>query len=234
LIRQRSHNLSVWMRYDVSNSKTNSLDELLYLDRIESIRAAFVYDITDTWSGTNLITGEFSQGVNLFTGQNEPNFLRSRFFGTKDYTKVNAQITRLQKLPSNYAIFISGQAQYAANPLLVAEEFGVGGQDYGLAYDYFEISGDTGYAGRLELRRSYYPQVWGIDFFQPYISYDGGQVFQKEFDLNQSLTSLGGGFRMNVTEFFTGQLEVGQPLTRKVAATDSKDARVFFYFTAQL
>ncbi len=234
LIRQRSHNLSAWMRYDVSNSKTNSLGELLYLDRIESIRGGFVFDLTDNWQGSNLITGEISQGVNLFTGQNEPHILRSRFFGTKDYTKVNAQVTRLQQLPDNFAIFISGQAQYSANPLLVAEEFGVGGEDYGIGYDYFEISGDSGYAGRLELRKSYYPDYWGLNFFQPYVTYDGGQVFQKQDGFSQSLVSLGGGFRMNVTEFFTGQLEVGQPLTRKVASTDSKNARVFFYFTAQL
>jgi hemolysin activation/secretion protein len=232
LIRQRQYNLSAWMRYDILGSKTNTLGQLLYFDQIESIRAGLMFDIVDSWFGNNLVTTEVSQGVNLFTGDNKPPLERSRVFGTKDYTKVTASATRLQSLPWNFDLFISGQGQYAANPLLAAEEFGVGGEDYGLAYDYFEIAGDTGYAGRIELRRSFFPNKWLVDFVQPYISFDGGQVFQKKTNIQQSLTSLGGGLRFDFTQFLIGQLEIAKPLTKEVAATDSKDPRGFFYFTA--
>jgi hemolysin activation/secretion protein len=221
------------MRYDISNSKTNSLDQLLYLDVIESIRANLIFNANDAWQGNNLMSLEISRGINVVTGQNKPHIERSRYFGTKDYTKVNATYTRLQNLPWDFAIFLSGQGQYSANPLLVAEEFGVGGEDFGIAYDYFEISGDSGYAGRAELRWSYFPKHY-LTFLQPFVSFDGGQVFLKDTGLgsfSQSLTSLGGGFRFEITDFFNGQVEVGQPLTKQVDATNSKNARAFFYFT---
>lgn len=233
LFRQRRTNLSVWMDYDILGSKTNTMGELLYFDQIESIRAGLLYDIMDSWNGTNLMTAEISQGVNIFTGENKPPLERSNVFGTKDYTKVNASFTRLQSLPDNYGLFLSAQAQFAANPLLAAEQFGVGGLDYGLAYDYYEIAGDSGYAWRAEIRRSFFPNFWRINFFQPYISYDGGAIYQKVVEVNQSLTSLGGGIRFNFTDLITGQLEVAKPLTKKVDATNSYDARGFFYFTAQ-
>jgi hemolysin activation/secretion protein len=234
LIRQRRHNLAAWTGYDILNSKTNTMGQLLYLDRIESLRTGLTFDIMDSWQGTNLFTAEISRGVNLFTGNNEPHLLRSRYFGTKDYTKVNATFTRLQQLPYQFAIFLSGQGQYATNPLLAAEEFGVGGEDFGLAYDYFEISGDTGYAARIELRRSFFPDFWGMSFFQPYFSYDGGEIWQKDVNIEQSLASLGGGLRFNITDYFTGQAEVAQPLTKEVQATHSKNPRGFFYFTLDI
>jgi hemolysin activation/secretion protein len=233
LLRQRQQNLSVWLDYDILGSKTNTLGELLYFDQIESVRLGFVYDVMDSWAGNNLLIAEVSKGINLFTGENKPPLERSRIYGTKDYTKVSATITRLQALPFDFALFLSAQGQYAANPVLAAEEFGVGGQDYGLAYDYFEIAGDSGYAGRIELRRSFYFDNRLINFIQPYISYDGGEIYQRVVEIEQSLTSLGGGLRFDITDFVTGQLEVAQPLTKKVDATDSYDARGFFYFTAQ-
>lgn len=233
LIRQRGHNLSAWMDYDILGSKTNTMGELLYFDQIESIRAGLIYDLMDSWYGTNLVTAEVSQGVNIFTGDNKPPLERSRIDGTKDYTKVNASMTRLQVLPWNFSLFLSAMGQYAANPVLAAEEIGVGGEDYGLAYDYYEIAGDSGFAGRAEIRRSFFPDIWMLSFFQPFISYDGGEIFQKEFDIHQSLTSLGAGVRFDFTEFLTGQVEVAQPLTKKVDSTDSYDPRGFFYFTAQ-
>ncbi len=233
IIRSRQQNLSAWMEYDILGSKTNALDFQLYFDQIESIRVGLLYDIIDDWAGNNFMTVEFSQGVNIITGDNKPPLERSRVFGTKDYTKVTASVTRLQSLPWNFALFLSAEGQYAANPVLAAEEFGVGGQDYGLAYDYFEIAGDSGFAGRIELRRSFFFDNEWIDFFQPYISYDGGEIYQRVVEIEQNLTSLGGGIRFDFTEYVTGQLEVAKPLTKKVDATDSYDARGFFYFTAQ-
>lgn len=231
-IRSRQQNLSVWVDYDILGSKTNALDQLLYNDNIESLRAGISYDIIDSWAGNNFMTAQFSQGINLFTGENKPPIERSRIYGTKDYTKLNASVTRLQALPWNFGLFLSAQAQYAFEAVLAAEEFGVGGQDYGLAYDYFEIAGDSGFAGRIELRRSFYFDSWLVDFFQPYISYDGGQIYQRVVEIEQNLTSLGGGLRFTLTDFITGQLEVAKPLTKAVDATDSYDARGFFYFSA--
>lgn len=232
LIRSRQQNLYAWMDYDILGSKTNTLGELLYFDQIESIRAGLNYDVRDSWAGNNFMTLQISQGINLFTGENKPPLERSNIYGTKDYTSVDASITRLQALPWAFSLFMSAQGQYAANPLLAAEEYGVGGQDYGLAYDYFEIAGDSGFSGRIELRRTFFPDSYWLSFLQPYISYDGGEIYQRVVEVTQSLTSLGGGLRFNVTDYLTGQLEVAKPLTKKVDATDSYDARGFFYFSA--
>lgn len=236
-IRSRRVNLSGTLIYDYLNSETKLSNILFTLDRIESARAGISFDILDNLRGINLITATYAQGLNMFSGEEQPPLKRSRADGRKDYGKVQATYTRLQYLPDNFSLFFSTSGQYAFNALLSAEEFGYGGEQYGSAYDSSEIVGDSGVDGKIELRYNYPESSKLFPSTQYYASYDWGVIWDKHDDTGegkQSGTSLAAGIRLELADRANGSLEIAKPLTRKVAAYDNKDVRWFFGITVDL
>jgi hemolysin activation/secretion protein len=238
IIRSRRINLSMYATYDYLNSNTDLLGELLTRDIIESIRAGLILDALDDYNGINLLTVSASQGINLFSGENQKPSLRSRADGTKDYTKLDATYTRLQYLPDRWSIFYSMTGQFAFNGLLSAEEIGYGGEQFGSAYDPSEIVGDSGFLAKLELR---YDSEQINELFrsvQYFASYDGGIVWEKHEQVGtpneQSGTSAAAGIRFGIADRVQGSIEIAKPLTRKVAAYDNKNLRWFFSLTVDI
>lgn len=237
-IRTRRMNLSGTATYDYLNSKTFFSNFLVTLDRIESIRFGGSFNVIDDMSGMNLVTAQYSQGIQLLSGDAQPELLRSRVDGQKNYSKVTATYTRLQSLPETWSLFFSTSGQLAFNSLLSAEQLGYGGAQYGSAYDSSEIIGDSGVEGKFELR--YNSPVIG-QFFrttQYYASYDFGVLWDKAeiFAINakQSGTSGALGIRLDIVDRVNSSFEIAKPLTKKVAAYDNKAARFFFSITVNL
>lgn len=241
-IRTRRINLSGTASYDYLNSN-NEIDQILIaLDRIESVRLGFMFNALDNMRGMNLLTGQFSKGIQLLSGNAQPELLRSRFVGQKNYSKANLTYSRLQALPENWSLFLSASGQYAFDSLLAPEQLGYGGAQYGSAYDQSEIIADTGAVAKVELR---YNGEAG-EFFrstQYYVSYDGAVLYDKNVVNNpdipaeatdfveqnkQSGTSAALGIRVAILDRVNTDFQIAKPLTRKVAAYDNKDARFFF------
>jgi hemolysin activation/secretion protein len=241
-IRTRRMNLSGTASYDYLNSN-NEIDKILIaLDRIESVRLSATFNALDNLQGMNLVTGQFSKGIQMLSGNAQPELLRSRIVGQKNYTKANLTYSRLQALRENWSFFFSTSGQYAFDSLLAPEQLGYGGVQYGSAYDQSEIIGDTGVLGKIELRYNGEPG----QFFrstQYYASYDGAVLYDKNVvgssglpsdienfvDQNkQSGTSAAAGIRVAIVDRVTTDFQVAKPLTRKVAANDNKAARFFF------
>lgn len=236
-IRLRRMNLSGTAIYDYLNSKTYITDILVTLDRIESVRIGGSFDVVDNWQGINLITAQYSQGIQFLSGNEQPEILRSRVDGQKNYSKVNVSYTRLQSLPQTWSLFFSTTGQLAFNSLLSAEQLGYGGVQYGSAYDSSEIIGDSGVEGKIELR---YNSPTPGQFFrstQYFASYDGAVLYDKHDIDNQgkqSGTSVAAGIRLDILDRVNASLEMAKPLTRKVAAYDDKAIRFFFGVTVDL
>jgi hemolysin activation/secretion protein len=237
-IRTRRMNLSGTATYDYLNSKTYFSDILVTLDRIESIRFGGSFNAIDGMNGMNLVTGQYSQGIQLFSGDEQPEIKRSRVDGQKNYSKVLLTYTRLQSLPETWSLFFSTTGQLAFNSLLSAEQLGYGGAQYGSAYDSSEIISDTGIEGKLELR---YNSPTAGEFFrttQYYGSYDFGAMYDKHdipgIGSKQSGTSAAAGIRLNIVGRVSSSFEIAKPLTKKVAAYDNKAARYFFSITVDL
>ena len=83
------------------------------------------------------------QNVNA-SSQAMPNL--SRIDGRAVFTKVTLDVSRYQGISNEWGVYVAAMGQYAANPLLSAEEFRVGGARFGRAYNPSEISGDDGAA----------------------------------------------------------------------------------------
>jgi len=236
-IRLRRMNLSGSVNYDYLNSKTWIDGLLVTLDRIESLRVGGSFDGVDELQGINLVSAQYSMGLQLLSGNEQPEILRSRLNGQKNYSKVNLTYTRLQSLPDTWSLFLSTSGQYAFNSLLSAEQLGYGGVQYGSAYDSSEIIGDSGAEGKIELR---YNSPTPGEFFrstQYYASYDGAVLYDKQDLLDegkQSGTSAAIGLRLDIMNRVNSSFELAKPLTRKVAAYDDKALRFFWGITVDL
>lgn len=69
------------------------------------------------------------------------------------YAKLAFNANRLQKISSEWSLFVSGSAQpYASKNLDSSEKFSIGGSNAVRAYASGEMSGDTGYLMTLEAR----------------------------------------------------------------------------------
>ena len=103
----------------------------------------------------NLVDVEVSQGLNVLGASDDGDDNLSRVGGRSDFFKVAATAQRVQDLgflKHDLGLLLSVGGQKSANALLSVEEFGLGGTDFGRAYDPSELTGDEALAGRIELR----------------------------------------------------------------------------------
>lgn len=246
IIRSRQKNFYATLKFDYLNSETLSSGNVLFNDRIRSLRFNLAYDFNDSWQGHNTMDIELSKGIGILnpTPRHNPNASRGAGtdgVGRPDYAKLTGHISREQWFTPKVSFLLSakGQRTLFNNALLSSEEFGVGGNQYGRGYDSSEITGDSGLAGKAELRYSTFPE-WKylpVKYLQLYSFYDAGIIWQVDTTIEDraSLVSAGLGTKMSIGKHLFVQLEWAKPLTRKVSAqANGKAPRIFFNVVAYL
>ena len=231
LWRARISNLSVRGTFSYYNGQTEFEGFELAEDRIRAVRVGVGWDAIDAWRGVNVADVEFSQGLSGLGASPDGSPLASRPGGKPDFTKVTLYAARLQSLAPRWSVLAAVNAQYAFNKLLSPEEFAYGGEQFGRAYNYAELVGDSGVAFKIDLRYTDRTD-WAIAReVMPYAFYGIGAVYQRDPPPGQptrsSAANVGAGVRVTGERGFSGYLEVAKPLTRIVAEEGNKDARVF-------
>ena len=139
---------------------------------------------------------------------------------------------RLQSIAPSWALLGAASWQYSFNKLLASEEFGVGGSQFGRAYDSSEVTGDHGVAFKVELQKAIRPEWKYLSDMQLYSFIDYGSVWNKVKTSTgaqyQERTSMGLGMRFNVTDSISGYLEMDKPISNSVATEGNKNPRIFF------
>lgn len=241
IIRSRSENLSLIGSVGTSDVKTTLLGgaALLSLDRVRPVRLGVSYDRADGFDGISQAVFRISQGLPVLdaTPANSPDV--SRPGGRSDFTKLNADLSRLQTLDPEWALLVAVSGQYAFDRLLAVEEFGLGGAQFLRAYDPSELTGRDGIAGKLEAHYNGLPDWWRFTSNQLFGYYEAGEVRNRDPETlngrNQSASDLGLGVRFAFDPAVSGSFEVAKPLTRGVATLDGHgyDPRVFFALIAR-
>jgi hemolysin activation/secretion protein len=261
IIRSRPKNLLVHGSFNYLNSRTNVANTPLYNDRVRYLKVGATFSALDSWKGVNLVGADFVQGLtgtmgvsNTDTAANRG--LLSRPNGRIDFTKLEMNASRLQSLSilsalrpssallneisSQFSVLLAFTGQYAFTPLLSAQQFGIGGSDYGRGYSPSEILGDRGLAGKFELRWNPNSQKAVLKDSQFYAFYDEGAIWNISTAAQQpgkaSLASTGAGVRFQFFKHLSGDLFIAQPLTRRVATEtqanlNDKRPRGFFQLT---
>ncbi len=228
LIRSRAENLTVETSFDWRNLHTKNFAGTIADDRLRVFRVGGTYDFVDTWEGVNLFNVVGSHGVDWFGARDEPSPFLSRADGKADFTKFNFLAQRLQGLPWGFSLFGAITGQYSLNGLLSSEEFGVGGAEFGRGFAPSEVTGEHGFATKLELRysRTLDWSLAGIKVlndFTLYMFYDHASVWNNNREqegadgYRADLDSWGGGVRVNFNENLSMEVEVADPLNRSLS-----------------
>lgn len=162
-------------------------------------------------------TAQASRGLDWFGATTTPSALLTRSDATSEFIKATASVSAYQDLGRFVGIYAEVSGQWSPDTLLASEEFYVGGPNMGRAYNYGEISGDTGIAGVVELRAGWDPQPAAISFAQGYAFLDGGRVTNSSptGDTRTDLASAGIGARITFRERATFKVELAKPLGRQ-------------------
>ncbi len=234
IIRSRQSNWFVNGDFTTRNTETTTFDTLLNKDELKVFTLGTAYDFVDDGFAINRMEASVSQGVN-FDVNRDGNDARSRNNGETSFTKINARISRLQPVSGPWTAFFAASGQYSADPLLAAEEFAIGGVEFGSAYDPAEIVGDSGLAARTEMQYNATPTDPLLTSVQLYGFLDGGKVWNRDIVADSevdavSLMSTGLGARFNISDSISGNFEGAMPLTKDVAANgaDGSAPRLFF------
>lgn len=234
LLRSRRENLRLTGTFSYRDSDAQILGTALSSDRLGVLRVGGTWDFVDRWVGINQFGIELSRGLHILGATETGSRLLSRSNGHSDFSKMTFQAQRLQRLAQSWSLLGGVNGQVAGSPLLVSEEYSVGGSDYGRAYDPSELTGDGGLSLKLELRRALALPSALINAGQLYGFYDAGKVRNRAPVAGErraaSLASAGFGTRFDLRDGFAASLEIAFPLTRKVAAMGDSGSgpRVFF------
>ena len=241
LIRSRTKNLEVHGTFEARNSETLSLGLPLSQDRVRSLRFGFDFDNTDKVGGLNTVSVEISKGLSKLGASDVGDPLKSRQFGEINYSKVNLDMSRTQQLGalspelSSWSVYGQLTAQLTSDPLLSSEECGIGGTEYGRAFDSSTISGDRCFAGSLEVRyRASNPGIF--DSLQLYGFYEAGSVSNLDADAlpgTNTLASAGLGARFAFMERYSGSIELAKQVRNTSGGINNSSPRVFFSLSGE-
>lgn len=231
LIRSREQTLKISAAFTWFNGNSEYLDDPSLPpstdDRIRAIRLGTSWDFTDTHGGRNLFKGELSQGLDVMGASKQGRVNASREGGRTDFTKLQLDAQRVQNLSwitPDLELYLAATGQTSfGEPLLSPEQFGVGGNTFGRGYDPSEIAGDSGIAGKVELRYSVRPEVGGYAVPTQFYTYlDAGRVWNAApyYVRTESLVSAGFGAHLSIAKDMYLTPEIAFPLTRSVAAEE--------------
>lgn len=236
VIRSRSKTLRIGASFTYQNSRTDLLGFLFSQDRVRYATARVSYDFSDLALGSaypaaNLVQVEINHGFDILGASRTGSPTLSRANGHSDFTTIAGELSRVQRLGTQFSVAASISGQFAFDPLLSSQQFGLGGRRYGRGYEPSELTGDNGLAvsiePRFDLPRG--PLPFGV---QLYAFYEVGTVWAKAPLAGQpgheSLSSAGGGVRLSIAPHISVDFELAKPLTHDIASRGNRSWRPLF------
>jgi hemolysin activation/secretion protein len=230
LLRTRTQSLWVGGAFNIVESRENEPSVPVFSDHLRVVRVDATYFASDGWGGSNKVFAQLSQGLDVLGASSLGSANLSTPNGHATFTKVTGSITREQPIIGGFGIFVDFAGQKAGQPLLLSEQFALGGARFGRGYDPAQVVGDDALAGLVELRYDHGVEDGFLRAFQVYAFYDLGTVWNISPNNPQrsaSLASAGGGVRFALAERVLLSLELAKPLTHPLVPDRDKPIRVF-------
>ncbi len=226
----RRRRLTLWASAGLEgrNFEEERMGAVLFNDKLRSVNASATLRAAQL-SGVTSIEVGVEHGLNILNASVDG--ARSRADASAEFTKLTADVSRLQNIAANFSFYISAAAQYAFDPLLASEEFSLGGSRYGRAYDFGEFKGDDGVAANVEVRYGRRPNIDFLKRYQVYGFYDFGAVWNDnaapQFE-TLNLSSAGGGIRLTLQSNLHLNAEIAKPLDGAPITQGDQTWRGFF------
>ena len=234
VIRSRATNWSVYSLLDSRDNTTWSNVDNTRHDHIRALRLGTEFSTLDRFlgGGYNRLNVEFAHGFDMLGASSKGDANLSRADGNPQFSKIEAEAQRLQRLGRNVNLLAGIKGQLAGGAMLSSEEFGIGGPAYGRGYDPSEIVGDDGVAAKLEVQWTNPVEVSWLKSWQVYSFLDGGYVWNDdastEAEREMAVLSTGLGLRTTLKSNTEAGVYVALPLNRDVQTLGDDDPRVFF------
>ena len=208
----------------------------IYADRIRTASLTADYRLQDSFGGTNYLTVNFRQGLDILGASHRGDDDLSRYGASSKFSALNFWFTRYQTLTDAWSLKLAAAGQTASGPLFTSQQFYLGGIAFGRGYGSAEISGDNGLAGSAELRFDQKLNLRYLSGYQIYGFVDSGVAWNDGYRLSDglSLTSAGGGVRFFLADGLQADIGAAAPLTYRAPDNPTRGARVLFLLTSAL
>jgi hemolysin activation/secretion protein len=195
-------------------------------DRLFALRLGLAGSIKAA-GGTLRGNATLSRGLDGLSATRHGDPLASRRDAEVDFTSLVVWGNWRRSFSDSWSVRLAAQAQIATDPLLIAEEIGIGGNSFLRGYDYSERSGDRGIMGSAEMRYDWRDPLGLGRKAQLYGFADAGSVGNlRGGNGGGSLASAGGGVRADVSSSIDASVEVAVPLTVRRYETNDHTPRV--------
>ncbi len=225
LLRSYETNVTLSLGLDGINSDNAFIGSRFSDDRSRAVRGSASFSKAND-RRLFLVSATLSQGVGVFGAAT-----RTPLYTDLRFTKANARIVYNQAIGKLFVVRLDGVAQLTNSRLPASEQFALGGDAFGRAYEASFVTGDRGYAGSAELalRPTLPTPIAGSEL---YGFVDGGHVTYVARvglpDRGFGVGSIGGGVRANVLSHLVLGLEGARGLSNPVPGADRKRWRAIF------
>jgi hemolysin activation/secretion protein len=235
-LQSQKSSLTLTAAAGFTNATENDVFGPIYADRIRTASLTSDYRLQDDFGGTNYLTLNFRQGLDILGASHRDDDYLSRPGASGKFSALNFWFTRYQKLTDAWSLKLAAAGQAASGPLFTSQQFYLGGMAFGRGYGSAEISGDNGLAGSAELRFDQKTNLPYLSGYQLYGFVDSGVAWNDGYRLSDglSLISAGAGVRLFLAEGLQADIGVAAPLTYRAPDNSTRDARVLFSLTSAL
>jgi|GWRWMinimDraft_5_1066013.scaffolds.fasta_scaffold00570_6 hemolysin activation/secretion protein len=211
VVRSRTANLWLEGQFEYLKIDQKSLGALLQSDTVVTMNAGLSAS-KRLGAGWLRSGAQIRQGFGILGASGEARPYSSRFDADGRFTSAKAWVNWAGKVADDLTLRVAVSGQLASEPLLSAEEIGLGGSYSGRAFEYYEKSGDQGVAAFVEIGHEISQPLNWIDRLQPYVFLDGGYVDNLNGGFGGgTLVSSGGGIRAEIGKLDL-QFETALPL----------------------
>jgi hemolysin activation/secretion protein len=235
-LQSQKSSLTLTAAAGFTNATENDVFGSIYADRIRTASFTSDYRLQDSFGGTNYLTVNFRQGLDIFGASQRGDDFLSRDGASGKFSALNFWFTRYQTLTDAWSLKLAAAGQTASGPLFTSQQFYLGGMAFGRGYGSAEISGDNGLAGSAELRFDQKTNLPYLSGYQLYGFVDSGVAWNDGYRLSDglSLTSAGGGVRFFLADGLQADIGAAAPLTYRAPDNPTRGARVLFSLTSAL
>lgn len=236
LKRTRAASHYAFGQFDMKKTNVTTLGATTSEDKLSVARAGIEGTVADKAAGINTYKLEVSRGLGVFGASEKGDALLSRQRGVADgFYKAKFDVARLQRLNNSINLLVAGSGQFATHALLAAEEFGLGGENYGRGYDNSELIGDHGAAVKAELQYNFELGDGLIPQWQLFLFQDFGAIWNKDLGFGdeggaKTLASNGFGVRAPIGKTMTFDFTLANPRTIPVASQGESGKNPTAYF----
>ncbi len=153
LIRSRKVNWFLQGGFNITDVSQKIAGNTSGKDRLRFASLGTTWQYLDSLEGSNTVSLRGYRSFEKILGgmdKGDPDTIRIN--SDVVYSKVELDLSRIQRLPAGFSLLLNGTGQWAGDRLPSSEEFHLGGAGTVRGYAQGERSGDKGYAVTAELR----------------------------------------------------------------------------------